>query len=112
MRSLYIIERAIPLRRKNDENMKTKITINHNGFHGYNARSIVVDGKPGERVELSCSQVKKLERAGCGCSDCKCGESLLAACEIPEPWMPDSPVFLTIPTEGNEISVRGNYPQH
>lgn len=91
--------------------MKTKLTINHNGFHGYTSCSLVVDGNPGDRVQLSDSQVKKLKRKTCGCSDCTCGESLLAACEIPEPWINDSPVFLTIPEDGTEIEVSGNYPQ-
>lgn len=91
--------------------MKTKLTINYNGFHGYTSCSIVVDGNPGDRVQLSTSQVKKLKRKACGMSDCRCGESMLKACEQPEPWNPESPVFLSIPEAGTEINVRGNYPQ-
>jgi len=89
-----------------------KITINHNGFHGYTSRTLLLKGAAGERVELTCSQVKKLERAACGISACKCGETLFAACEIPEPWLEAAAVFLVIPTTGNEINVRGNYPQN
>lgn len=91
--------------------MKTKLTITHNGFHGYTSASLVVEGNPGDRVELSPAQIKKLKRKACGCSDCKCGESLLAACAIPEPWRNDSPVYLIIPVDGTDIDVRGNYPQ-
>lgn len=91
--------------------MKTKLTITHNGFHGYTTRSIVVDGNPGQRVELSQAQIKKLSRAACGMSDCKCGETMLKACEQPEPWNPEAPVYLTIPETGTEIEVNGNYPQ-
>lgn len=90
---------------------KMKITINHNGFHGWNARTVDVIGKPGDIVELSASQVRRLRNAACGCRDCKCGESLLAACEE-DPQMSFSPkYFLRIPTSGSEINVTGNYPQ-
>ena len=88
-----------------------KITINHNGFHGYTSRTISLSGKPGELVTLSESQAKKLNRAGCGHSDCTCGESLLAACEPIETSDPSEPRQIHIPTEGCEINVRGNYPR-
>lgn len=88
-----------------------KITINHNGFHGHTTRAIIVDGKPGQRAELTQSQIKKLARAACGMSDCNCGESLLKAFELKEPWMSDSPTFFTIPDCGAEMEVKGNYPQ-
>ena len=91
--------------------MKTKLTINYTGFHGFDARSIVVDGNPGDRVQLTPSQVKKLRRAGCGLADCKCGESMLKVAEIAEPWRDDCPAYITIPESGTEIEVRGNYPQ-
>lgn len=89
--------------------MKTKLTITHDGFHSLTSRNIVVEGSPGSSIELSPSQIKKLGRAACGMADCTCGESLLFACEIPEPWRPNSPVFITIPEEGTEIKVSGNY---
>ena len=92
---------------KIDETMKTKLTINHNGFHGYTARSIIVSGNPGDRVELSPAQIKKLSRAACGMSDCRCGESLIPF--QPEPWTDRA--FITIPSDGTEIEVSGNYPQ-
>jgi hypothetical protein len=91
--------------------MKTKLTIIHNGFHGYTSASILVEGNPGDRIPLSFSQIKKLKRKACGIGDCKCGESLLAACEIPEPWNSESPVYLHIPDTTTEIQIRGNYPQ-
>ena len=88
-----------------------KVTINHNGFHGWNARTINVDGRPGDVVELTESQVKRLKNAACGGSDCKCGESLLAACEE-EPRMSHEPrFFIRIPADGSDITVTGNYPQ-
>jgi hypothetical protein len=96
---------------RKDETMKTKISITHNGFHGYTTRSLTVIGNPGDRVELSPAQIKKLSRAACGMSDCRCGESMLAACEQPEPWNPEAPVYLTIPETGTEIEVSGNYPR-
>ena len=88
-----------------------KLTINHNGFHGYTSRTISLSGKPGELVTLSESQTKKLSRAGCGCADCTCGESLLAACEPMESGGPSEPRRIRIPADGFEINVRGNYPQ-
>lgn len=91
--------------------MKTKLTISHNGFHGRTTRSIVVIGIPGQRVELSRSQIKKLSRAACGSSDCRCGESMLAGLEQLEPWNPEGPVYVTIPENGTEIAVDGHYPQ-
>jgi hypothetical protein len=87
------------------------ITINHNGFHGRTSRTIDVLGNRGERVELSRSQIKKLARAACGMDDCKCGESMMIACEIDEPWKPDGAVFITIPDSETPIDVVGNYPQ-
>lgn len=91
--------------------MKTKITITHNGYHGYTSRSLVLDGAPGARVELSSAQIKKLDRAACGIASCRCGESLLIATDRTEPWRPDGPVFINIPTDSLEITVVGNYPQ-
>ncbi len=91
--------------------MKTKLTITHNGFHGYISCSIIVSGNPGDRVELSPAQIKKLSRAACGMSDCRCGESMIAACYRPEPWNPEGRTFLTIPETGTEIEVSGNYHQ-
>jgi hypothetical protein len=87
--------------------MKTKLTINHNGFHGYTTRLIIVSGNPGDRVELSQAQIKKLSRAACSSSDCRCGESMIPF--QPEPWTDRA--FLTIPEIGKAIDVSGNYPQ-
>jgi len=87
-----------------------RLTINHNGFHGFTRRSIVVSGKPGDRVQLSPSQVKRLARVACGMNDCCCGESLLDAC-IWEHLDFEDPVYLDIPATGTEIKVRGHYPQ-
>ena len=95
---------------KTNKNNGMKITIKHNGFHGWTSHSLIVDGKPGDRVQLTESQVRRLSGKACGMVSCKCGESLLAACDIPEPWNAASPVFLTIPESG-EICVNGNYPQ-
>lgn len=89
--------------------MKTKITITHNGFHGYTSRALVVDGKPGEKVELSDSQIKKLSRGACGSSDCRCGETMLKA--LSDYGMAYEPRYLTIPEVGTEIEINGNYPQ-
>lgn len=91
--------------------MKTKITIINNGFHGYTTRSIVVDGKPGEEVELTDSQIKKLERAACGVKGCMCGESLIPRQKDAWNWMPGDPLFIKIPEIGTEIEINGNYPQ-
>lgn len=92
--------------------MKTKLTITHNGFHGYTIESIVLPGNPGDKVELSRSQIKKLARAACGMSDCRCGESILNSdiFEDSKPWERNSPIFITIPIE-SEIEISGNYPQ-
>jgi hypothetical protein len=91
--------------------MKTKITITHNGFHGYTSRALVVDGKPGEKVKLTSSQIKKLERAACGMKDCTCGESLIPRQLDAWNWMPGDPIYITIPKVGTEIEINGNYPQ-
>jgi hypothetical protein len=87
-----------------------KLKIKHNGFHGLTSASIVVDGNPGDLVLLTQSQINKLKHKSCGMEDCRCGESLLAACEIPEPWSVEPSVFIQIPDSGAEIEVRGNYP--
>ena len=92
-----------------------KITITHNGFHGYTSRTVELSGEPGERVELTASQIKKLSRAGCGMSDCTCGESILGALlrrdgEFYDP-MHSPRAFISIPEEGSEIRINGNYPQ-
>jgi hypothetical protein len=86
-----------------------KLTINYNGFHGYTSATILVNGKPGEVVELSDSQTRKLAGAACGYSGCQCGENMLKTCED---WMQsENPRSLRIPEDGNEIGVNGNYPQ-
>lgn len=88
-----------------------KVTITHNGFHGLNARTINVEGQRGDVVELTESQVKRLKNVACGMSDCRCGESMLAACED-EPRMSFAPrFFIRIPANGADINVTGNYPQ-
>lgn len=92
-----------------------KITINHNGFHGHTARTIKVTGKPGERVELTPSQTKKLARAGCGLSECKCGESILDALlriegDFYDP-IHNPRAYVSVPENGDEIQLTGNYPQ-
>lgn len=94
--------------------MKTKITINHSGFHGRSSRNIVVDGAPGDRVELTASQIRKLSRAACGMADCTCGETLLGACEIREiqdgaHWYPTIRAWITIPDDGEKIDLNGQY---
>jgi hypothetical protein len=88
-----------------------KLTINYNGFHGVDARTIAVEGKPGDRVKLTPSQVKKLRSAGCGVNGCQCGESFLKVAEMIAPWQKDCPAFITVPEFGTEIEVVGNYPQ-
>ena len=90
--------------------MKTKVTISHDGFHGQTQRSITVEGKPGDVVQLSPSQVKKLERAACGINGCKCGESLLHLLDRAEPWNPSGPVTLKIPAS-KLIEGKGYYAQ-
>lgn len=92
----------------NTKTTKMKLTITHNGFHGSTSSSIIVDGNPGDNVELSRSQIKKLDRTACGISECECGESLLVACDATSPF---GPAFIAIPEEGTEINVNGKYPQ-
>lgn len=88
--------------------LNMKIKISHNGFHGHTSAIIQVNGRPGDRVRLTPSQVARLKPMACGCSDCKCGESLLAACE--DEARIDGEYWLHIPESG-EIEVQGNYPQ-
>jgi len=88
--------------------MKTKLTITHNGFHGYSAKTIVVDGKPGEKVELTDSQIKKLSRVACGSSSCTCGETLFKA--LSDWGISYDPRTIEIPKNGTEIKINGNYP--
>ena len=85
-----------------------KLTITHNGFHGYTTLSIIVTGKPGETIELTDSQIKRLSRAACGSSACKCGETLLKACS--DYGMVSEPRMIQIPEDGAEIEINGNYP--
>lgn len=93
-----------------------KITIAHNGFHGYTSRTIILVGAPGERVALTCSQAKKLARAACGTGDCRCGESMLSALASRDGDMIDSReeviYHVEIPADCAEIALSGNYPQN
>ena len=83
--------------------------ITHNGFHGHTTVALIVSGKPGENVELTDSQIKKLSLAACGSSTCKCGETLIKACSD---WgMTEHPCMIEIPEAGTEIEITGNYPQ-
>jgi hypothetical protein len=91
-----------------ETHMKYKIT--HNGFHGFTSTALVIDGKPGEQVQLSASQAKKLGRAACGMTDCKCGESILNGREFFCDHTKDV-FFITLPESGNQISIKGNYAQ-
>ena len=86
---------------------KTKLTVTHNGFHGFTTHSVLgviedeVGGKygetPGYRVTISKSGAEKFR---CGVADCKCGEHLSESF-----WVPKSAV------EGKSVTVRGLYPQ-
>lgn len=88
-----------------------KITIKHNGFHGWSIRAINVKGQPGDVVELTESQVNRLKNAACGVSDCRCGESMLAVCEEGPRISFEPRFFIRIPADGAEIRIAGNYPQ-
>jgi hypothetical protein len=86
------------------------ITIKHNGFHGRTSRTIRVAGKPGDTVELTPSQVRRLRGAACGCSACTCGESMLSACDPESRCGYDPQYIIKIPASG-VVEVDGNYPQ-
>ncbi len=88
--------------------MQTTITIRHNGFHGITTKTIRVWGKPGDTAILSPAQIKKLDRAACGMSDCRCGETMLKA--LSDWGFAQEPCKIEIP-KGGEIKIRGNYPQ-
>lgn len=84
-----------------------KLTITHNGFHGETRIKIIVDGKPGDIIDLTDSQVKRLSRAACGVADCQCGETMLRACYD---WDYNyEPRLLQIPESGDKINVTGRY---
>lgn len=86
-----------------------KIIITHDGFHGTSTLALKVNGKPGEIVTLSETQVQKLGKACCGMRDCKCGESMIKALSD---WQESpTPNHLIVPESG-EIELRGNYPQN
>lgn len=88
----------------------TTITIRHNGFHGWTSLCLRVggDAEPGRLVRLTDYQVRRLERAACDSSDCRCGESMLGACID---WTPGGPYYLRLPEDGSrEIELRGLYP--
>lgn len=89
-----------------------KLTINHNGFHGYTRVTLLVKGLPGSRVELTPSQIKRLERAGCGMRDCSCGESVLGALGWRTGLSDGEDPFLEIPEGSKEINVVGHYLQN
>ena len=88
---------------------KMKLTITHDGFHGETSCTILVCGQPGETVVLSAGQIKKLSRAACGMSDCRCGETMLKA--LSDYGVSQEPCLFVIPEDGNEIQLRGSYPQ-
>ena len=91
--------------------MKTKIAITHNGFHGRTTISLIVSGRPGDRVRLSSSQIKKLSNSACGMSDCCCGETMLSACDGYERWDQSNIRYIVVPQLGNNINLIGFYPQ-
>ena len=108
---LYCVQSETNNEREGGE-MKMRIRINHNGFHGRCSATVIVAGAPGEAVELSASQVRRLRNLACGIKSCECGESLLAACEDETSMSGEPRYFLRIPREGDVIHVSGNYPQN
>lgn len=81
-------------------------TINHNGYHGYNTVRITVpDGShEGDLVEVSDLVARRINRAVCGISDCRCGERI--ARENPN----GVGYTVCLPQNGGEH--RGWYPQN
>lgn len=81
------------------------LTINHNGFHGTNSVAIRVDANRGKKYKLTDTQQAKLSRVVCGLASCSCGEGAL---NDPEDG---GNMRIFVPREGNEIDIRGQYPQ-
>ena len=88
------------------------IKIKYHGFHGLTRAVVRLPGnpQPGELVRLSRSQVRRLARAACGMADCRCGESLLAACELRMRQDYTQYYAIQVPPTGT-LEVWGNYPQ-
>jgi len=63
-----------------DKNGERKITISHNGFHGWTQVSFYADPERSAPQQylaaVSLRTAKRLNNAVCGAADCKCGEAL------------------------------------
>lgn len=87
----------------------TRVTIQHNGFHGYRDLSFLAPtvAKPGDTVRVSSRVARRLNDAVCGCQACRCGEYVaFAAGPMMDRW------YVTLPAEGRDGKVSGFYPQH
>ena len=76
----------------------------HNGYHGYTSLSVrvPVEAKPGDIIEVSSAVARRLNRAVCGHTECRCGEHVVG-----HSW-PDGPWRLHLPKDG--AIVREAYP--
>ena len=74
------------------------VTINHNGFHGFNSVRVKVNAQPGDTVYLSEFQAAKVTKTACGIASCRCSEGVSV----------ETPLFIR---EDGVIDIRGNYPQ-
>jgi hypothetical protein len=98
----------------------SKVTINHNGFHGWHTLSFFA--QPTEEIncgennrytaDVSLRVGRRLNKAVCGSSDCWCGESI-ADCKSFNNY--DGTGFARITyysdDKGKTGTIRGNYPQ-
>ena len=88
------------------------IKIEHDGYHGHHSATLRVCGEPGAWYTLTDRQAHKLRDIACGMDDCRCGETLLSACEIcGSDNLSGMPIYrIQIPEVGEDIEVSGNYP--
>ena len=100
-----------------------KITICHNGFHGWIRADINVKSSQIERpdyleddlviIRLTDSQIRRLRKVACPGGDCKCGESMLTPLVGTE--YNEHPTYVVYCTaselNAGQINQWGNYPQ-
>ena len=87
-----------------------KVKIEHSGFHGHTTCNLNVPGTPGEQIELTRHQINRLITIPCGISDCRCGETMIAACDkVIEGAKGISRAWITLPELGETIELGGFY---
>jgi len=94
-----------------------KITINHNGYHGWHR--VGITGEPEElskagsyRVIVSARTARRVNNTVCGHADCQCGEAIASIPDdLRDTDCTDQAVYYPSEDDGKTGEISGNYPQ-